>query len=482
MSLNRKFLWGILIYSILIYFVGNNFLVVTDPVESNYTETALEMLQSGDYFSPRIYGNYWYDKPIMFYWELIAAFKMFGVNDFAVRFFPALFATIGIFLTYFWGRHLYSEKHGLVAAFILGTSVECWYIGHAVITDMTLFVTISGTLMAFYEGYSQKKPCYFYLAFVLAAIAVLTKGPIGLCLPGLIILIFLGIKRQLKVLVSYHILLGAMLFFIISGIWYYPMYLMHGMDFIDTFLGVHNALRATVSEHPRDNVWYFYLLVYLAGLLPWSIISLPAIIRRLWRRDVHWPQNEITLFLLVWAITVFGVFQLFATKYVTYTLPYMVPAALLLARYFVKHMEIFRFATIFMTVFYLAAVFFIAPPLMEKNSGKDMAAYLKTVIHDDDIVLSYDRTYSASLVYYSGIEVKKLATAETIAKERPAGISWNSTNVMPFMAIEDIKDTDKLLVVTNEKDYVKLQQELPGNWHEAGRINGQMLVRRSVGE
>ena len=142
MSLNRKFLWGILIYSILIYFVGNNFLVVTDQVESNYTETALEMLQSGDYFSPRIYGNYWYDKPIMFYWELIAAFKLFGVNDFAVRFFPALFATIGIFMTYFWGRHLYSEKHGLVAAFILGTSVECWYIGHAVITDMTLFVTI----------------------------------------------------------------------------------------------------------------------------------------------------------------------------------------------------------------------------------------------------------------------------------------------------------------------------------------------------
>ena len=104
------------------------------------------------------------------------------------------------------------------------------------------------------------------------------------------------------------------------------------------------------------------------------------------------------------------------------------------------------------------------------------------MIHDDDIVLSYDKTYSASLVYYSGIEVKKLATAETIAKERPAGISWNSINVMPFMAIEDIKDTDKLLVVTNEKDYVKLQQELPGHWHEEGRINGQMLVRRSVGE
>lgn len=84
----------------ILCFVANHLLVITDPVESNYALTAKEMLASGDYVSPRIFGNYWYDKPIFFYWELIAAFKLFGINDFAARFFPALFGVAGVLLAY----------------------------------------------------------------------------------------------------------------------------------------------------------------------------------------------------------------------------------------------------------------------------------------------------------------------------------------------------------------------------------------------
>ena len=79
------------IVGLALYLLGNWAIAVTDPVESNYTLTALEMLRSGDYVSPRIYGNYWYDKPAFFYWELIVAYKLFGVNEFAARFFPAVF-------------------------------------------------------------------------------------------------------------------------------------------------------------------------------------------------------------------------------------------------------------------------------------------------------------------------------------------------------------------------------------------------------
>ena len=80
------------LFLIVLYFWGNAHLAVTAPVEVNYAQTAKEMLAAGDYLSPQIYGNYWYDKPIFFYWELIAAFSLFGVTDFAARFFPALFA------------------------------------------------------------------------------------------------------------------------------------------------------------------------------------------------------------------------------------------------------------------------------------------------------------------------------------------------------------------------------------------------------
>ncbi|MBR3723619.1 MAG: glycosyltransferase family 39 protein [Selenomonadaceae bacterium] len=114
----------LLLVSVLLFFVGNNLLPFTDPVEGNYTQTAKEMLFSGDYFSPRIYGGYWYDKPVFFYWELIAAYKMFGINEFAARFFPALMATFGVFATYFFGRKLFDKSVGFIAAVILMTSLE----------------------------------------------------------------------------------------------------------------------------------------------------------------------------------------------------------------------------------------------------------------------------------------------------------------------------------------------------------------------
>jgi family 39 glycosyl transferase len=77
----------VLIFSAIIYFMGNMYLSISDPVESNYALTAKEMLLNHNYLSPQIFGHYWYDKPIFYYWELIVAFKLFGISDFGARFF-----------------------------------------------------------------------------------------------------------------------------------------------------------------------------------------------------------------------------------------------------------------------------------------------------------------------------------------------------------------------------------------------------------
>ena len=98
MTTTRQHLLLLFLLGVLLFFIGNSAIVITDPVESNYTLTAKEMLLSGDYISPRIYGNYWFDKPVFFYWELIAAFQLFGINEFAARFFPAVFGILGLFM------------------------------------------------------------------------------------------------------------------------------------------------------------------------------------------------------------------------------------------------------------------------------------------------------------------------------------------------------------------------------------------------
>lgn len=254
MSESKKYLGWILLLGVYLFFLGNWGIAITDPVESNYALTAKEMLQAGNYLSPQIYGNYWYDKPIFFYWEVIAAFKLFGINEWAARFFPALFGISGLLMTYWFTQKLFNRLTALVATVILGTSLEYWLISKTVITDMTLFVFFNAALIFFYLGYYFKKRNYYYGAYFFAGMAVLTKGPIGLLLPGLIVVLFLVSQRDYKELLHMKWLGGIAIFVLTAGPWYYYMYSVHGMDFIDTFLGVHNVLRATVSEHPRDNV------------------------------------------------------------------------------------------------------------------------------------------------------------------------------------------------------------------------------------
>ena len=108
--MNQKEIRFSVLALVILLLAGNAWLAITDPVESNYALTAREMLEAGDYISPRIYGNYWYDKPIFFYWELILAFKLFGINEFAARFFPAVFAFLNVGLVCWFAKKLYGAK------------------------------------------------------------------------------------------------------------------------------------------------------------------------------------------------------------------------------------------------------------------------------------------------------------------------------------------------------------------------------------
>lgn len=75
----------LLFVSFFLYLIGNQLLPITDTAESNYALTAKEMVLSGDWISPQIYGHYWYDKPIFYYWELALSYTLFGFNEMASR-------------------------------------------------------------------------------------------------------------------------------------------------------------------------------------------------------------------------------------------------------------------------------------------------------------------------------------------------------------------------------------------------------------
>ena len=302
----------------ILYLLGNSQIAITDPVESNYTLTALEMLKANDYMSPRIYGNYWFDKPIFFYWELIGAYKLFGINEFASRLFPTIFSISSLGFLYWFTTKIADRRLAITAVLVLGTSFAYWLLAKTVITDSTLFLFFNATLAFFYLAYSSNQKYYYYFCYIFAALSTLTKGPIGFLLPGLIIVLFLASQRNFIEVYHMKLPLGLPLFLVIAGSWYGYMYALHGSAFLDTFLGVHNVLRATVSEHPKDNVWYYYTAIFFAITLPWGF-TVPKQLYQQWKQRIpNWykPPNYInynptTMFLLIWAITINVFFQSF---------------------------------------------------------------------------------------------------------------------------------------------------------------------------
>lgn len=318
-------------------FAGNGSLLITDSVESNYALTAKEMVLSGDWLSPQIYGHYWYDKPIFFYWMTALAYKMFGFTEFASRFFPALFGLGSVALLAWGGSKLENARSGFISALVLLSSVEFFLISKSVITDAVLFFFFSATLLFFYLGYRDGRARYWYIMYAAAGFAVLTKGPIGVLLPGLIITLFLLWQRDWHVLKRMHLVSGTLLCAAVVVPWYAVMYSLHGSDFINTFFCTHNFLRATVSEHPRDDVIYYYTLVNLLALFPWSGLVPRAAYK--WWRQGHRSLEEQQKFLLMWALVVFIFFQCMATKYITYTYPLLFPASLLLGSMLAKHTD-----------------------------------------------------------------------------------------------------------------------------------------------
>jgi hypothetical protein len=253
------------------------------------------------------------------------------------------------------------------------------------------------------------------------------------------------------------------------------------------------VMRAKVAEHPRDNVWYFYLLVYLAAFCPYSLMTLRAGLRKLWRREVHLPRDPRTQFLSLWAFLVFAVFECFATKYVTYTFPWMLPLSIFLARYFVQHETMFRRTWRTMAVLYVVLMFAAVPQSMRSHSGWDVGQRLLQLKTPETKIYFYRMEWSASLIYYTNLEVKELQTEEEQEKRSEqkeeeaegAPVGWDAKDVMPMATIDEIRPEDDVIVVSDDRHrrgrhpvpLEQIQQELPGKWEKVCHVRDFVLYR-----
>ncbi|MCH2048591.1 MAG: glycosyltransferase family 39 protein [Trichodesmium sp. ALOHA_ZT_67] len=370
------------------YNLGNIGLI--DETEPIFAETARQMVKTGDWITPYFNGETRFDKPPLIYWLIAISYHLFGINEWSVRLPSAISGTglmcLGFYTLYRYGYYhlnpqIYTPKNkllivklliGYIGAAMIAINPETIVWGRIGVSDMLLTSCMCSALLAFFIGYAsqtenalihqqknskiiiqktsylpnqnqpskpRKSPLFnkWYLAFyILISLAVLTKGPIGIVLPGIIIGSFLlYVGRLFKVLQEIKIWYGILIFFTITFPWYYLVTLVNGKEYIDSFFGYHNFERFTRVVNHHQGPWYFYFLVVLIGFAPWSIYLPVAIAKTKFWQPYYWrhkPRNkQLGLFAFFWFICIFAFFSISATKLPSYVLPIMPAAAILLA-------------------------------------------------------------------------------------------------------------------------------------------------------
>ena len=333
---NFKQVLVLIALSYLFFMLGNSIMNLTNPDEVFYTQTAKEMIQQKSWMTPYLFGEPQFEKPIMTYWLLRVGFIIFGVTNFGARFFPALFAIIGVLAVYWLALSAYKDnKKAFMPALVLMSSGLYVGLGRTVFTDMIFSVFILLSLASFYWGYINpaKKNPGIILFYIFSALAVLTKGPLGFIIPLIIVLLFLGIKRELKFIFCWSSLWGLLLFSLIALPWYVFMIDRYKDGFTREFFYNDHIRRVVEAEHKGNDKWYFYPLSAIFCMFPWSIfVSVSLFFLPKWLKEKK--SQPVYLFLFCWIAVVFVLFQSAHSKLVSYIFP-MFPALAILAGDFI---------------------------------------------------------------------------------------------------------------------------------------------------
>lgn len=306
------------------------------PDEGRYAEIPREMVASGDYVTPRLNGVKYFEKPPLVYWIESATIHLLGLNEWALRLPIALSALFGCLAVYGAGRRLFNRRTGLLAAAILATSPLYYLLARTITLDMTLSVVISMALLAFITGVQEApgalRRWLLWGFYALAALAVLTKGLIGLVLPGLIIGCWILIINDWRLLTKIYLPSGLLIFLAIAAPWH-VLVARANPEFAYFYFVHEHFLRYLTKVHSRYEPPWFFVPILIVGLFPWIAFAMQALREALPASWATRAAQREQLFLLLWAVLVFAFFSASDSKLATYILPMFPPLALLLARW-----------------------------------------------------------------------------------------------------------------------------------------------------
>ncbi len=289
-----------------------------------------DIIQRGEWLFPLKRATAIPSKPPLFHWSAALTYQVTGeLDEVTIRFPSALYATLGVLLIYGLGRRLFGAEIGLLGGAILATMQIYHNQALSARVDMTLgfFVTVSLSLFyALYRGFLVHRLWYFTF-YALVGLGTLAKGPLGILLPGLVIAVFLALKRRWDLVLKFAFHPGVALALIVIIGWYGLAITRGGTAFVDRQLLSENFNRffgGSGHDHP-----VYYYIPYLFSLgAPWCLFF-PFMFWDWLRNGNEGDDNQ--LFLKLWFGVMLVFFSLSSGKRAVYLLPIYPALALLLA-------------------------------------------------------------------------------------------------------------------------------------------------------
>ena len=335
----------------LTFFVGLGRPAITDSDEAFYAQAGREMVESGDWVTPHYNRQPRFEKPVLFYWLVALAYLAAGIGEFAARV-PSALAGLGLVLAAFaCARRWYDDRTAVLAGAITATSFGYVAVARQALPDLALACFVTAATWAAFEALvavprpaGRRRLGWLVAAGVALAAGFLTKGPVGIVLPALIV----GPPAVWRCLVEGRARAGrpgppfarlagdvgllAVVCVALTLPWFGAMTATHGVAYLERFFIAENVERFATARYNDPRPIGYYVPIVIGGLLPWSPLMLVwwRPVRRMLARARRIEPAEVWLGL--WAAAPLVFYSISVGKQPRYMLPVLPPLAILLAR------------------------------------------------------------------------------------------------------------------------------------------------------
>ncbi|WP_119025479.1 ArnT family glycosyltransferase [Acinetobacter soli] len=302
------------------------------PDEGRYADISRHMFESGDWLVPRLDGLPFIHKPPMLHWLSSIAMHIFGVHVWVVRLVPVLAASLLLIGTYLFVRKYLSQKIAELSILMMATNLLFFGSSQYVNHDLLLATGITLSVFCLVDFSLCNRKAMLFLGYFFAASAFLTKGLIGILIPGMILLPWLLYTRQYKRIPAFFNPFALLFLAALTLPWLYQMQQIYP-DFLHYFFIDQQFNRFHSNQFNNKQSWFFYLVILLVSLLPWLLTLRWTGLRTMLHQQRLNPVGQL---LIWWLVSVVIFFSIPPSKLAGYILPALIPLIILCAVAFEK--------------------------------------------------------------------------------------------------------------------------------------------------